>query len=351
MSRFLRTEYQTLKAYVPGEQPRDMAYIKLNTNESPYPPAPEVLAAVNQEEIALLRLYSDPTCLVLRQKLAALHGLNADQIFLSNGSDEALSFLFMAYSEKGAAFADITYGFYPIYARLYGAQAKVIPLEADFTLDPEKYFGLDGLIVIANPNAPTGLCISLAEMESILQANPDTVVAIDEAYVDFGGESALALLSKYENLLVVRTFSKSRCFAGGRLGYIMGAPALIADLEKLRCSTNPFNIDRLALVLGEATVDADAYYQEKCREIIATRDATAQALEELGLQVIPSKTNFLFVHAGSIGGEKMYLELKKRGILVRHFAGERTNPFVRVTIGTPEQMDAFLGAVDEILNQ
>ena len=351
MSRFLRTEYQPLKAYVPGEQPRDMAYIKLNTNESPYPPAPEVLAAVTQEEIALLRLYSDPTCLVLRQKLAALHGLNADQIFLSNGSDEALSFLFMAYAEKGAAFADITYGFYPIYARLYGAPAKVIPLETDFTLDATKYFGLDGLIVIANPNAPTGLCISLAEMESILQANPDTVVAIDEAYVDFGGESALALLSKYENLLVVRTFSKSRCFAGGRLGYIMGAPALIADLEKLRCSTNPFNIDRLALVLGEATVDADAYYQEKCREIIATRDATAQALEELGLQVIPSKTNFLFVHAGSIGGKKMYLELKKRGILVRHFAGERTSPFVRVTIGTPEQMDAFLAAVEEILNQ
>ena len=351
MSRFLRTDYQTLKAYVPGEQPRDMEYIKLNTNESPYPPAPEVLAAVTQEEIALLRLYSDPTCLVLRQKLAALHGLTPEQVFISNGSDEALNFLFMAYAEKGSTFADITYGFYPIYARLYNAPTQVIPLEADFTLDPEKYAGKDGLIVIANPNAPTGLSLTLSQIEGILKANPDTVVAIDEAYVDFGGESALALLSKFENLLVVRTFSKSRCFAGGRLGYIMGAPALIADLEKLRCSTNPFNIDRLALVMGEATVDADAYYQEKCQAIIATRDATTKALEDMGLQVIPSQTNFLFVHAGSIGGERMYLELKKRGILVRHFAGQRTSPFIRVTIGTPEQMDAFLGAVEEILKQ
>ena len=351
MSRYMRSSYQPLVAYVPGEQPRDMAYIKLNTNESPYPPAPQVLSAVNAEQIRLLRLYSDPTCLALRQKIAAQTGLKPENIIISNGSDEALNFIFMAYSEKGATFADITYGFYTIYASLHGAKANVIPLEQDFSLDPSKYQGCEGLIVIANPNAPTGLDLSLGDIEGVLQRNPDAVVAIDEAYVDFGGESALPLLSKYDNLLVVRTFSKSRCFAGGRLGYIAGSAELIADLEKLRCSTNPFNIDRLALVLGEATVDADNYYVEKCREICQTRDRTAQQLRDLGLEVLPSKTNFLFVHAGSVGGEKMYLELKKRAILVRHFPAQRTKDYVRVTIGTPEQMDVFIAAVKAILEQ
>ena len=350
MSRYMRSSYQPLVAYVPGEQPRDMAYIKLNTNESPYPPAPQVLSAVNAEQIRLLRLYSDPTCLALRQKIAAQTGLQPENIIISNGSDEALNFVFMAYSEKGAAFADITYGFYTIYASLHGANANVIPLEPDFSLDPGKYQGCEGLIVIANPNAPTGLSLSLEDIEGVLQRNPDAVVAIDEAYVDFGGESALPLLAKYDNLLVIRTFSKSRCFAGGRLGYIAGSAELIADLEKLRCSTNPFNIDRLALVLGEATVDADDYYVEKCQEICRTRDRTARQLHDLGLQVLPSKTNFLFVHAGSVGGEKMYLELKKRAILVRHFPAQRTKDYVRVTIGTPEQMETFVAAVKEIIN-
>lgn len=351
MSRFMRSTYESLVAYVPGEQPRDMAYIKLNTNESPYPPAPQVIEAVTAEQLGLLRLYSDPTCMGLKGKLAALHGIRPENIFISNGSDEALNFIFMAYAEKGAAFADITYGFYPIYAKLHGADAKVIPLEEDFTLDAKKYFGCEGLIVIANPNAPTGLSISLDEIESVLKANPDTVVAIDEAYVDFGGTSALALMDRYENLLIVRTFSKSRNFAGGRLGYIMGSKELIADLEKLRCSTNPFNVDRLALLMGEATVDADAYYVEKCNEIIATREKTALEMEKLGLRVIPSQTNFLFIHAGKIGGEQMYLELKKRAILVRHFGAPRTRDYIRVTIGTPAEMEAFTAAVKEILNQ
>lgn len=351
MSRFMRSTYESLVAYVPGEQPRDMVYIKLNTNESPYPPAPQVIEAVTAEQLGLLRLYSDPTCMGLKEKLAALHGIRPENIFISNGSDEALNFIFMAYAEKGAAFADITYGFYPIYAKLHGADAKVIPLEEDFTLDAKKYFGCEGLIVIANPNAPTGLSISLDEIESILKANPDTVVAIDEAYVDFGGISTLALMDRYENLLIVRTFSKSRNFAGGRLGYIMGSKELIADLEKLRCSTNPFNVDRLALLMGEATVDADAYYVEKCNEIIATREKTALEMEKLGLRVIPSQTNFLFIHAGKIGGEQMYLELKKRAILVRHFGAPRTRDYIRVTIGTPAEMEAFTAAVKEILNQ
>lgn len=351
MSRYLRSSYQTLTAYVPGEQPRDLAYIKLNTNESPYPPAPQVVAAVNAGQIELLRLYSDPTCMGLKQKLAAQTGLLPENIFISNGSDDALNFVFMAYSELGATFADITYGFYPIYANLHAAPTRVIPLEDDFSLDPGQYQGCKGLIVIANPNAPTGLSISVDAIEGILRDNPDAVVAIDEAYVDFGGDSALPLLKKYDNLLVIRTFSKSRCFAGGRLGYIVGNAPLIADLEKLRCSTNPFNIDRLALVMGEATVDADSYYVEKCQEICRTRDKTAAALRQLGLRVLPSKTNFLFVHAGAVGGERMYLELKKRAILVRHFPSARTKDYIRVTIGTPAQMEIFVAAVEEILQQ
>lgn len=350
MSRFLQARFQTMEAYTPGEQPRDMEYIKLNTNESPYPPAPSVRALLDGEQAALLRLYSDPTCDTLRRKLAALYGLEPENISLGNGSDELLNFAFLAFGGGGVAYPDISYGFYPVYARLHGLDALSIPLEADYSLDPGKYHGLNRMIVIANPNAPTGLWLTVAQIEGIVQTNPDRVVLIDEAYVDFGGESCYPLIKKYDNLLVVRTFSKSRCLAGGRLGYAMGSPALIVDLEKLRYSTNPYNINRLTQLLGAATVDADSYYMEKCAQIAATREKTAEDLRSLGLSVLPSRTNFLFVHAGALGGERLYLALKARGILVRYFSAPRTRDYVRVTIGTPEQMAAFLAAVKEILN-
>ena len=351
MSKFLNPLIEGLSAYVPGEQPRDKAYIKLNTNENPYPPAPSVIAAMTAAEIEDLRLYSDPTAKVLKGKLAKLYGLAPENIYVGNGSDEVLYFLFRAYGQRGAAFPDISYGFYSVFAELCGIPATVVPLEADFTIDPEKYHGLDRFIVIANPNAPTGLSLTLPQIEGILKANPNEVVAIDEAYVDFGGESAYPLLAKYDNLIVVRTFSKSRSMAGARLGYALGPAALIADLEKIKFSVNPYNVNRLTLRLGEATVDAESYYQEKCAAIIRTREETAEKLRNMGFEVLPSKTNFLFVKNDKIGGRELYEKLKDRGILVRHFGNPRISDYIRVTIGTDEQMSACLDAIRCILEE
>lgn len=351
MSTFLNPNIERMTAYVPGEQPRDKAYIKLNTNENPYPPAPSVLAALNAAELEDLRLYSDPTAKVLKEKLAKLYGLKPENIYVGNGSDEVLYFLFLAYGQRGAAFPDISYGFYSVFAEFCGIPATVIPLEEDLSLDAKKYHGLNRLIVIANPNAPTGLSISLADIEGILKTNPDAVVAIDEAYVDFGGESAYPLMAQYENLMVVRTFSKSRSMAGARLGYALGPAALIADLEKLKYSTNPYNVNRMTLRLGEATVDAEPYCREKCAAIIRTREHTAERLTALGFTVIPSRTNFLFVKTDKIGGRELYEKLKDRGILVRHFGNPRISAYVRITIGTDEQMDTCVDTIRAILEE
>ena len=350
MSQFLKPRYQAMEAYVPGEQPRDKAYIKLNTNESPYPPAPSVAAALTQQRVDDLRLYSDPTGKKLKEKLAELYGVQLENIFLSNGSDEILNFVFMAFPGKaGAVFPDITYGFYSVFAELHGVPYRQIPLREDFSLNPEDYLGAE-TVVIANPNAPTGLSISVSDIEKILAADPDRVVVIDEAYVDFGGESCYPLIEKYENLLVVRTFSKSRCLAGGRLGYAIGSAGLIADLEKIKYSTNPYNVNALTLALGEATVDAEDYYQEKCAEIIRVRQWTKQQLESVGFRVLPSQTNFLFAASEKISGGELYVQLKKRGILVRYFHAPRTKDFVRITIGTQKQMEAFMKAVNTVLS-
>ena len=351
MSKFLNPAIEAMTAYVPGEQPRDKAYIKLNTNENPYPPAPSVIAAMTAAEVEDLRLYSDPTAKVLKEKLAKLYGLQPENIYVGNGSDEVLYFLFRAYGQRGAAFPDISYGFYSVFAELCGIPATVIPLEVDFTIDPEKYHGLDRFIVIANPNAPTGLSLTLPQIEGILKANPNAVVAIDEAYVDFGGESAYPLMAKYDNLIVVRTFSKSRSMAGARLGYALGPAALIADLEKIKFSVNPYNVNRLTLRLGEATVDAEGYYQEKCAAIIRTREDTAEKLKALDFTVLPSKTNFLFAKSDKIGGRELYEKLKDRGILVRHFGNPRISDYIRVTIGTDEQMAACIAAIRCILEE
>ena len=351
MSIFLNPDIGKMTAYVPGEQPRDKAYIKLNTNENPYPPAPSVVAAMTAAEVEDLRLYSDPTAKVLKEKLAKLYGLTPENIFLGNGSDEVLYFLFRAYAHNGAAFPDISYGFYSVFAELCGIPATIIPLESDFTIDAGKYHGLDRFIVIANPNAPTGLSLSLDAIEGILRTNPNAVVAIAEAYVDFGGESAYPLMAKYGNLIVVRTFSKSRSMAGARLGYALGPAALIADLEKIKYSVNPYNVNRLTLRLGEATVDAESYYQEKCAAIIATREKTAEALRRIGFAVLPSQTNFLFVKNDKIGGRELYEKLKDRGILVRHFGNPRICDYVRITIGTDEQMAVCIAAIGAILEE
>ena len=349
MSRFLNQQYQSLEAYTPGEQPRDMQYIKLNTNESPYPPAPSVVEAMTAEQVELLRLYSDPTAKNLKEKLAGLYGVSPENVFVSNGSDEVLNFAFMAFGGNGAVFPDISYGFYEVYAELYGINAEKIPLGADFSVDYRKYCGKNKMVVIANPNAPTGMTIPVWQIEEIVKTNSDSLVLIDEAYVDFGGETCLPLIKKYDNLLVTRTFSKSRCLAGGRLGYAFATPAIIADLEKIKYSTNPYNINRLTLLLGEKAVDAEDYYQDKCAQIQKTRAWTVEQLEELDFTVLPSKANFIFVKTDRLDGGELYRKLKEKGILVRHFTNPRICQYNRVTIGTQAQMQTLVNTVKEVL--
>jgi len=349
MSRFLNQQYCSLEAYTPGEQPRNMRYIKLNTNESPYPPAPSVVAAMTGEQVELLRLYSDPTAKELKEKLAGLYGVKPENVFVSNGSDEVLNFAFMAFGGRGVVFPEISYGFYEVYADLYQLNSEKIPLEPDFSLDYQKYCGKNKMVVIANPNAPTGRSIPVWQIEEILKTNSESLVLIDEAYVDFGGQSALPLVEKYDNLLVTRTFSKSRCLAGGRLGYAFASSEIIADLEKIKYSTNPYNINRLTLLLGAATVDAESYYREKCAEIMETRAWTARQLESLGFEVLPSDTNFLFAKTARMDGGALYETLKTRGILVRHFTNPKICQYNRITIGTKQQMETLINTLKEVL--
>lgn len=349
MSRFLKGSLQALDAYTPGEQPRNMVYIKLNTNESPYPPAPSVVEAMTGQQVKLLRLYSDPTARGLKEKLAGLYGVEPENVFVSNGSDEVLNFAFMAFGEGGVVFPEISYGFYEVFGDLYSLDYEKIPLKEDFSIDHADYCGKGKMVVIANPNAPTGMSLSLAAVEEILKTNPDNVVIIDEAYVDFGGETALPLLSRYDNLLITRTFSKSRCLAGGRLGYGFGSAELIADLEKIKYSTNPYNVNRLTLLLGEKTVEAEDYYREKCAEIMETRAWTTKQLENLGFTVLPSQTNFVFAKTDKMDGGELYEKLKENGILVRHFSNPKISQFNRITIGTKAQMETLIATLKEVL--
>ncbi|MEG2367869.1 MAG: histidinol-phosphate transaminase [Oscillospiraceae bacterium] len=352
MSRFLSERFSELRAFVPGEQPRDRQYIKLNTNESPYPPAPQVTAAVNGDAISKLRLYGDPENRLLRESIGAFLGLPPSRIFAANGSDEVLSYIFMAFCDKdiGVSFPDISYGFYNVYADLYGLSKHEIPLNEDFSLEIADYFNLGTTIVLANPNAPTGLCISRADIESIVKANPNNIVAIDEAYIDFGGESALPLTEKYDNLLVVQTFSKSRSMAGARLGFAIGCEGLIADLERLRFSNNPFNINSLSSAAGIAAIEGQAYYDKNTAEIIQTRDYSTKKLQELGFILTKSETNFLFLRHPKLEGRELYSGLRERGILVRHFDKPRTRDYVRITVGTPPQMEQLISALQELVS-
>ena len=353
MSRFFTKRLEKLTPYTPGEQPRDMQYIKLNTNESPFPPSPAVVEAA-KTEAGRLQLYSDPTCRELTDKLAALYGVSPEQVILTNGSDEVLNFAFMAFADEDhpLVFPAITYGFYPVFAELNRIPYKEIPLKEDFSVDYRDYLNLCGkTVVIANPNAPTGLCLTLAEIEEIVKSNPDGVVVIDEAYVDFGAESAVKLVDKYENLLVTQTFSKSRSLAGARLGFGIGNKALIADLHTVRYSTNPYNVNRMTAAAGYAALCDNDYYMQNCRTITENRAYTTEALRDLGFEVLPSLTNFVFAKTDKMSGEALYLELKRRGILVRHFGKAEITDYNRITIGTKEQMEAFVATVADILTE
>ena len=354
MSRFLAERYASLTAYTPGEQPTDMKYIKLNTNESPFPPSQGVIDAINTGEVEKLRLYSDPECGVLRQKIADLFGYAKENVFVSNGSDGILNFSFMAFCDGGkcgVTFPEISYGFYKVYADLHGVDAKPVPLCEDFSIKAEDYFNAGRTVVIANPNAPTGMALSLEEVRAILDNNKENLVVIDEAYVDFGGESCVNLVKDYDNLLVVRTFSKSYSLAGARLGFAIGQKDIIDDLNKIKYSTNPYNINRLSLLAGAAAIDDNDYYMANCRKIEANREFTSEALRALGFEVLPSKANFIFAESPDIDGGELYRELKKRGILIRHFTTERIKNFNRITIGTREEMQAFVSTVETILKE
>lgn len=352
MSRFLSSSLSALVPYTPGEQPQDMQYVKLNTNESPFPPSQGVLEAVRGES-GRLQLYSDPDCRELTAKLAERYGVKTEQVIAVNGSDEILNFAFMAFADEAnpLVFPDITYGFYPVFADLDRIPYTEIPLKEDFSIDPEDYIGIGKTIVIANPNAPTGLCLPLEDIERIVQSNPDHVVIVDEAYVDFGARSAVALMEQYDNLLVTQTFSKSRSMAGARLGFGIANEALIADLNTVRCSTNPYNVNRMTQAAGVAALKDDDYYRANCQTIIENRTILTQELRKLGFTVLDSMANFVFAGSDRIGGGELYRELKQRGILVRHFDKDRIRNFNRITVGTREQNDTLLRAVRQILEE
>lgn len=354
MSQFLNGALRRLTPYTPGEQPRNQAYIKLNTNESPYPPSPGVLAALNRAEGENLRLYSDPEAVELREALAARYGVERENVFVANGSDEALSFAFLAYAAdgRGVAFPDISYGFYAVFARLYGIPVRQVPLRADFRLVPEDYNHLHRTIVLANPNAPTGLALSRDEVEGIVRANPDAVVVVDEAYVDFGGESCAPMILRYDNLLVVQTMSKSRSLAGGRVGYALGSEELIAGLNRVKYSFNPYNVNRLSLLAGAAAIEDEAYFQTCTAAIRETRGWTVGKLEALGFTVLPSQANFLLARHSRVSGRDLYERLKESGILVRWWGNQpRIRDYVRITIGSPEQMTALVDHLSRLVEE
>ena len=351
MSKFLSPTLAAVTPYTPGEQPQDQQYIKLNTNESPYLPSPAVIAAVSEHEVEKLRLYSDPACADLLKAAAAHFGLQPEQIMPGNGSDENLFFALRAFcdADHPLAYADITYGCYGVWCGLMHIPSHIIPLKEDFTLDPKDYYGLNQTIVLANPNAPTGIALPRAEIEGILKANPNNVVIVDEAYVDFGGESCVPLIDQYENLLVVQTFSKSRQLAGARLGLAMGNAKLIADLNRVKFSLNPYNINRLTLKAGQAALEDTAYFDTTRAAIVETRSWTRQQLEARGFTVLDSRSNFLFVRTARQDGGTLYRRLKENGVLVRHFDAPRIHSWLRITIGTPAQMQVLLAALDKIL--
>lgn len=352
MSRYFSSKYSELKPYVPGEQPRDRRYIKLNTNESPFPPSPKAQAYAG-EAAKNLQLYSDPECKAIKEKIAAVYGLQPSQVFFGNGSDEALYLAFLCFCDEKtpAIFPDITYGFYKVFAQFLGIPYTQVPLKGDFTIDPADYFSSGKTTFIANPNAPTGQLLCLRDIQRILEANPDNVVVIDEAYIDFGGESAVQLIHSYENLLVTQTFSKSRSLAGGRLGMAFGNEKLIADLLTAKYSINPYNVNSMTMAAGLGALEDDAYTRENCRKIVENRTYTTQELRKQGFTVLDSNGNFVLAGHKAVPGSMLYSKLKDKGILVRYFDSPRLKPYVRITIGTRQEMDALLNAVTQILEE
>ncbi len=364
MSRFWSQVAKDLTPYVPGEQPKIANLIKLNTNENPYPPSPRAVAAIRAElgdDGTRLRLYPDPNSDLLKQAVATRYAVKPQQVFVGNGSDEVLAHVFMALLKHDAPilFPDITYSFYPVYCGLYGIDYIKVPLADDFSIDAADYTGVCGEpgkpakiggIIFPNPNAPTGRLLDLAAIERILAANPDTVVVIDEAYVDFGGESAITLVNRFDNLLVTHTLSKSRSLAGLRVGYAIGHPDLIDALERVKNSFNSYPLDRLAIVGAVAAIEDDAYFRQTCAAVMAARDRLNRELAALGFEVLPSAANFIFARHPQRDAGELAAALRERSIIVRHFRQARIDQFLRITVGTDGECQALCDALRSILN-
>ncbi|MFD4839873.1 histidinol-phosphate transaminase [Achromobacter sp. NPDC058515] len=355
MSRFWSPVVGTLSPYVPGEQPKLQNLVKLNTNEHPYGPSPKVLDAIRGACDDSLKLYPEPSSDRLRQAIASAVGVQPGQVFVGNGSDEVLAHAFLALlkHERPLRFPDITYSFYPVYCGLYGIKYETMPLTADFRIDVEDYLpgrnGQAGAIIFPNPNAPTGRALGAAEVERIVAGNPDTVVVVDEAYVDFGGESVIPLVARYDNLLVVQTLSKSRSLAGLRVGFAVGSAALIDGLERVKNSFNSYPIDRLASAGAVAALEDTEYFEKTRRAVIETRSRMTAGLESLGFEVLPSAANFVFVRHPSKDASGLAAALRERSIIVRHFRHARIDQFLRITVGTEAQCELLLSALAEVL--
>ena len=352
MSKYFSEKYNDLIPYVPGEQPKDMKYVKLNTNESPFPPSKKAQEYAS-DAAKLLALYPDPDCTILREKMAALYNLDKDEIVIVNGSDEILNFAFMAYCDDKtpAAFADITYGFYPVFAKINKVPYVEIPLNDNYEINVDDYIGINKTIFIANPNAPTGIALSLDKIERIIASNPNNIVVIDEAYVDFGAQSAVNLIRKYDNLLVTQTFSKSRSMAGARLGMGFANKKIIQDINTIRYSTNPYNVNRMTMAAGIGTIEDNDYMVNNCKTIIQNREYTINKLNELGFVTLPSKTNFVFTKNEKFSGEYLYKKLKENGVLVRYFNKARLDKYLRITIGSKQDMDVLIEKLIKIMEE
>ena len=339
-----------LHPYTPGEQPRIADLVKLNTNENPYPPSPKALDAIRAAASGDLRLYPDPEARALREALASYHGVAAENMFVGNGSDEVLAHAFAALlkHDKPLLFPDVTYSFYPVYAQLTGVTYETVPLDTDLRVRIADYARPCGAIILANPNAPTSIAHPLAGIEALVAGHADIPVVIDEAYVDYGGESALPLIARYPNLLIVRTFSKSRALAGLRVGYAVGDAGLIEALVRVKDSFNSYPLGATALAGALASVEDEAYFQARLKEVIAERDAMTEGLSRLGFEVLPSATNFVFARKPGIAGADLAAALRARAVLVRHFAKPRTADYLRITVGTPAQTARLLAALAEI---
>lgn len=352
MSRYWSAVVQGLTPYVPGEQPKLANLVKLNTNENPYGPSPKVLDAVRAEAADTLRLYPDPNSDRLRAGIAALHAVSADQVFVGNGSDEVLAHAFMALMKHDLPilFPDISYSFYPVYCGLYEIEARQIPLTESFEIKVDDYLTPNGGVIFPNPNAPTGRLLALSEIECLLTGNPDSVVVIDEAYIDFGGESAVGLVARHPQLLVTRTLSKSHALAGLRVGYAIGQPHLIEALNRVKDSFNSYPLDRFAQAGALASIEDHVYFESLCASVVATRVRLVAAMADMGFEVLPSAANFIFARHPAHGGAELAAALRERGIIVRHFRHpERIAPFLRITIGTDAQCDVLISALKAIV--